>query len=154
MLEIRPYRGADFDVLVSRWHETNLATFTYLATEQRHTLDDARAFFRESIVATSEIWVAEEQGKLMGLIALSGNWIRQLSVFPEFQRRGVGTRLLQTTKEMGLSELRLYTLQRNRPARTFYEQRGFRAIAFGTSPPPENEPDVQYLWQSPRPAAP
>jgi hypothetical protein len=55
MLEIRPYRGADFDVLVSRWHETNLATFTYLATEQRHTLDDARVFFRESIVATSEI---------------------------------------------------------------------------------------------------
>ena len=31
-------------------------------------------------------------------------------------------------------------------ARAFYERRGFRAVAFGRSPAPENEPDVKYAW--------
>ena len=148
-MEIRPFREADFDGLVARWHETNLASFPYLETEQRHTLDDARSFFRRRILADCAVWVAEEAGVLPGLIAISADdWIRQLSVFPEHQRRGIGTRLLQHAKDTAHSELRLYTLQRNLPARRFYEKHGFRAIAFGTSPAPENEPDVQYLWQA------
>ena len=148
-MEIRSFREADFDRLVARWHETNRVSFPWLETEQRHTLDDARSFFRQSILATCEVWVAEEAGALLGLIALSGSdWIKQLSVFPEHQRRGIGTRLLQHAKDRADSELRLYTLQRNLPARRFYETHGFRAIAFGTSPAPENEPDVQYLWQA------
>lgn len=146
MIEIRPFRDADFDALVARWHETNLASFPDVETEQRHTLDDARGFFRNTLLATSEVWVAEELPALQGLIALSGDWIRQLSVFPECQRRGTGTRLLQHAKDRARSELRLYTLQGNRRAREFYEKRGFRAIAFGTSPAPECLPDVQYLW--------
>jgi hypothetical protein len=31
-------------------------------------------------------------------------------------------------------------------ARSFYERRGFRAVQFGVSPPPESEPDVRYAW--------
>lgn len=148
-MEIRSFREADFDRLVAHWHETNRASFPWLESEQRHTLDDARSFFRQSILATCEVWVAEEPGALLGLIALSGDgWVKQLSVFPKHQRRGIGTRLLQHAKDRADSGLRLYTLQRNLPARRFYEKHGFRAIAFGTSPTPESEPDVQYLWQA------
>lgn len=145
-MEIRTYREADFDRLVARWHETNQVSFPYLETERRHTLDDARSFFRRRILAECAVFVAEEDGTLLGLIALAGDWIRHLSVFPEHQRRGVGSRLLQTAKDRARRELRLYTFQRNRPARRFYEERGFQAVAFGTSPAPENEPDVEYLW--------
>ena len=148
-MEIRPFREADFDQLVARWHETNRVSFPWLETEQQHTLDDAGSFFRSRLLATCEVWVADAPGTLLGLIALAAdNWIRQLSVFPEHQQRGIGTRLLQLAKDRSGSELRLYTLQRNRPARSFYEKHGFRAIAFGISPAPESEPDVQYLWQA------
>jgi hypothetical protein len=43
--------------------------------------------------------------------------------------------------------LGLFTHQRNEKARRFYEARGFVAVRFGMSPPPENEPDVRYEWR-------
>ena len=44
--------------------------------------------------------------------------------------------------------LTLSTYQRNERARAFYERRGFRAVRYGVSPPPECEPDVEYAWAS------
>jgi ribosomal protein S18 acetylase RimI-like enzyme len=41
--------------------------------------------------------------------------------------------------------MRLFTFQRNKAARSFYEKFGFRPVAFGISPAPESEPDVEYL---------
>jgi ribosomal protein S18 acetylase RimI-like enzyme len=58
----------------------------------------------------------------------------------------VGTALLDKAKELTPAGLTLFTHQRNARARTFYERRGFRAVAFGVSPPPESEPDVKYAW--------
>jgi hypothetical protein len=49
--------------------------------------------------------------------------------------------------ELSPGGLRLFTFQRNVPARSFYEKYGFRAVRFGVSPAPENEPDVEYRWE-------
>jgi GNAT superfamily N-acetyltransferase len=143
---VRAYAGGDFPELVRRWHETNLVSYRYVAEHQRHTLDDAQAFFRGRLVPQCRILVAERATELLGLLALEAPWIRQLAVFPEHQRHGVGTALLQTAREHSPAELRLFTFQRNAPARAFYGQHGFRAIAFGVSPAPECEPDVEYRW--------
>ena len=67
---------------------------------------------------------------------------------PRCQRRGVGTALLERAKELAPEGLTLFTHQRNERARAFYERRGFRAVQFGVSPPPESEPDVKYAWDS------
>ena len=32
-------------------------------------------------------------------------------------------------------------------SRAFYEKRGFSAVRFGVSPPPESEADVEYHWK-------
>ena len=63
------------------------------------------------------------------------------------QRCGVGTALLRKAAELSPDGLRLFTFQRNERARSFYEKHGFRVVKFGTSPPPENEPDVEYRWE-------
>jgi hypothetical protein len=43
--------------------------------------------------------------------------------------------------------MRLYAFQRNTRARSFYERRGFVAVAFGDgSGNEEGEPDVLYQW--------
>jgi len=150
---IRSYRDADFDALVERWHATNRASFPYVPVQQAHTLDDARRFFRGHVVGACVIRVAEENGILQGLIAQQGAWIRHLAVFPAFQQRGIGSALLRTAQAAAPTELRLFTFQRNAAARAFYERHGFAAVAFGISPAPELEPDVEYRWRASPPAA-
>jgi GNAT superfamily N-acetyltransferase len=143
---IRGYEERDFDDLVRRWHETNQASYPYVALHRQHTLDDARHFFRRRVLPACEVWVAHDETQLRGLLALEAPWIRQFAVFPEHQRRGVGTRLLARARASSPGELRLFTFRRNAPARAFYEKHGFAAVAFGVSPAPESEPDVEYHW--------
>lgn len=145
-LSIRSYADRDFDYVVARWHETNLVSYRYVDEQQRHTLEDARRFFRDKLLASCAVWVADRSGETLGMIALQVPWIRHLSVFPEHQRRGVGTALLCKARECSPAELRLFTFQRNDKARAFYEKHGFTVVALGISPAPELEPDVEYRW--------
>jgi putative acetyltransferase len=144
--QIRPYADGDFDHLVRCWHETNRASYRYVEAHQQHTLDDARTFFCSHVLAQCEVWVAVESSTLLGLLALQGHWIRQFAVFPAFQRRGVGTALLGKARERSPCGLRLFTFRRNQPARAFYEKHAFAPVAWGVSPAPESEPDVEYRW--------
>jgi putative acetyltransferase len=146
VLALRRFDEADFRKLVPRWHETNRVSYPYSAEHQRHSLLDASSFFRDRVLAECEVWVAAHDAALAGLMAMQRPWIRHLAVFLEFQRQGIGTALLAKARECSPEELRLYTFQRNHPARAFYEHHGFVAVAFGVSPPPESEPDVEYRW--------
>jgi len=145
-LAIRDFVEADFDDLVAQWHVTNLASYWYNVVQQRHTLADARAFFRDKLLPACEVWVATRSGVLVGMLAFDLPWIRHLTIFAEHQRQGVGTALLGKARERSPAEVRLCTFQRNAPARAFYERHGFVAVAFGISPAPEREPDVEYRW--------
>ncbi len=145
-VSVRAYADRDFDELVARWHETNRASYPYVAVEQRYTLDDARAFFRATILTSCSVWVAERSNELVGVIAIEAPWIRQLAVLPSHQRRGVGAALLAKAHECSPAELRLYTFQRNHTARAFYAKHGFRVVKLGISPAPESEPDVELRW--------
>jgi putative acetyltransferase len=144
---IRPYADGDFEDLLVQWHDTNRVSYRYVEAHQKHTLDDAKAYFRQRVLAECEVWVAVDADTLLGLLALQAPWIRQFSVFPGFQRRGVGAALLAKAQERSPDRLRLFTFQRNRAARAFYEKHGFVAAALGVSPAPELEPDVEYRWQ-------
>jgi len=143
---VRAYADPDFDYLVARWHETNRVSYRFVDEHQRHTLEEARAFFRNHLLSSCAVWIAEESGNPVGMLALEAPWISQLTVFPEHQRRGVGTALLRKARECSPDELRLFTFQRNDKARAFYERHGFTIVAFGISPAPELEPDVEYRW--------
>ena len=143
---VRPYAECDFDALVGRWHETNLVSYRYVQEHQKHSLDDAKTFFRSHVLPARQVWVADNSKTLLGILALDAPWIKQLAVFSEFRRRGVGTALLRKAQEYSPIELRLFTFQRNEIARAFYENHGFAAVAYGLSPAPELEPDVEYHW--------
>lgn len=146
MLALRQFVEADFEYLIKRWHETNIVSYPYSPEHQRHSLQGAATFFRHRVLPRCDVWIAERGTSLCGLMAIRAPWIDQLTVFPEYQRSGIGTALLRKARECSPQELRLYTFQRNRSAHAFYEHHGFIAIAFGVSPPPESEPDVEYRW--------
>jgi ribosomal protein S18 acetylase RimI-like enzyme len=147
-LTIRAFVEDDFDDLVSSWHETNLVSYRYVAEQQKHTLADAQRFFRNHVLPACQVLVATRAEQRLGMLALEAPWIRQFAVFPEHQRRGIGTALLQKAREQSPVELRLFTFQRNAKARAFYEKHGFAAVAFGVCPAPELEPDVEYRWSA------
>jgi ribosomal protein S18 acetylase RimI-like enzyme len=108
---------------------------------------DNLAHFRDVVMQRYRVWLAVAGRDVVGLMALGEGLIEQLYVDPEAQGRGVGTTLLELARRDSPSGLTLFTHQRNDQARNFYERRGFRAVEFGVSPPPEREPDVKYRWE-------
>jgi GNAT superfamily N-acetyltransferase len=146
-LRVRPYVPEDLEETVALWHETKHAAFPWSKAQQRWTLEDDRARFRDVVAVEHEIWIAEAAGRIVGFLAIRDDFVDQLFVCTGAQRRGVGTALLRKAVELSPGGLRLFTFQRNAPARSFYEKHGFRAVKFGVSPPPENEPDVEYRWE-------
>lgn len=145
-MNLRPFAEADFDAVVAQWHATNRTAYAYVPLQRAHTVAGARAFFRDQVLTRCRVFVATAAATPLGLIALEDNWIRQLAVFAPHRRRRVGSALLAQARALSPRELRLYTFQRNAAARRFYESHGFVAVAFGISPAPEDEPDVEYRW--------
>jgi GNAT superfamily N-acetyltransferase len=116
-----------------------------------HTDDDIRRWITAVMMPALEVWIAEAGGRVLGFLALDGETLDQLFVAPPVQRRGVGDRLLAKAKELRPHRLQLYTFQKNAPARSFYEARGFVAIDFNSGERnEEREPDVLYQWTSTR----
>jgi GNAT superfamily N-acetyltransferase len=114
-----------------------------------HTDNEIRDWIANVLMAASEVWVAECEGEIVAMMALDGEQVEQLYVAPEHQRRGAGSRLLAKARELRPRGLRLWTFQRNAPARRFYESHGFRAVEFTDgSANEEREPDVLYEWRS------
>ena len=128
------------------WQDSQRAAYTWFREDQRHPFDDALRFFRESVCERCDVWVAIDQERVVGLLALEGATIDHLFVDPGHWELGIGSRLLEHAKDQHPAGLQLVTLQRNERARRFYEARGFVTTKFGVSPPPESEPDVHYRW--------
>jgi putative acetyltransferase len=145
-LTIRAFVERDFDELVARWHETNLVSYRYNEVQQSHTLADARNYFRTKVLPACAVLVATRADEMVGVLVMEAPWIRHVAVFPEHQRQGIGTALLDHARALSPRELRLFTFQRNFAARAFYDRHGFTVVALGVSPAPELEPDVEYRW--------
>lgn len=148
---IRRYSQADAPVVAELWHRAGRAAYTYLPTWQSFTLEQARKVFRRVISRDCEIWVATCEGPVVGYLALRRSYIDRLYIDPALQCCGIGAALLAHAKALRPAGLELHTHQANHAGRRFYERHGFVAVRFGTSPPPESAPDVEYHWR-PSPA--
>ena len=114
-----------------------------------HTPAEDRAFYRNQVFKSCEVWGAERQSKLVGIVAFRQDWIDQLYVLPDAQGHGVGSDLLQVAQD-AFPSLTLWTFQRNLRARRFYEANGFVAVReTNGAANEEKEPDVLYRWSRP-----
>ena len=112
----------------------------------RQTPAEDAWFFRERLFRDCEIWGADRDGRLAGIMALKPGWIEQLYVAPARQRTGIGTAFLAHAKQAH-TRLELWTFQRNDQARRFYERQGFReAERTDGARNQEHEPDIRYEW--------
>ena len=147
MITIRPYISDDFDAVTRLWRAAREATFPEFMRKHPHTFEEDCDYFRNVILANNDVWVMDVEGRVVGFIAIAGDFVDQLYIHPDFQRRGLGKELLDFAKERSPEHVWLYTLQINANGRAFYEKNGFVAVRFGVSPAPESEPDVEYHWR-------
>jgi GNAT superfamily N-acetyltransferase len=124
----------------------SLESLTFLP--RLHTPEEHRRFISEIVPRDHEIWVAEEDGRIVGLAAIGEETLGHIYVHPEAQGRGVGSALLERTKELRPDGFTLWTFPQNERACRFYERRGLRAIQFTEGTGNEEKlPDVQYEWR-------
>lgn len=147
-IKIREYQTKDFDPITILWRISRERSMPDFQRAKGYFFYQDRDHFRDRILRENVVWVAEIDDHPAAFMAMKDEFIDQLYVNPEDQRRGIGAALLDFAREASPDHLWLYTLQINGRARRFYEKHGFIAEKFGTSPPPENEPDVEYHWRT------
>ncbi len=103
---------------------------------ERH-YDEVKARF----FTNSEGFIYKLNGKIVGYICVTGeNYIAGLFVDPDFQRRGIGTRLIEFVKtEYSLLHINVYA--KNRGMLEFCTRRGF--LIDGALRRPDNG-EIQY----------
>jgi len=144
---IREYRPDDFDAVTSLWRISREKSLPDFQREKGHFFYEDRGYFRDHILKNNQLWVVDSGQQPVAFMAMNKDFIDQLYIHPGYQRRGLGKDLLNFARERSPNHLWLYTLLVNVGARAFYEKNGFVAEKFGVSPPPENEPDVEYHWR-------
>jgi putative acetyltransferase len=144
---IREYRPDDFDAVTILWRISREKSLPEFQREKGHFFYEDQNYFRNHLLQNNRVWVVESDQQPVAFMAMRKDFIDQLYIHPDYQRRGIGRALLDFARRLSPSHLWLYTLQINVGARAFYEKNGFVAEKFGISPPPENEPDVEYHWR-------
>ncbi len=133
--------GAVADVFLDSFH----ATYDFPLA---HPDDEVRTWIRERLIPNDEVWVLDDGGAIVGLLALAPGWIEQLYIAPGRLGQGLGSRLVELAKARKPEALQLWTFQVNERARRFYERHGF-VVAETTdgSGNQEGQPDVRYEWR-------
>lgn len=145
---LRRAEGRDAAAVADVW----IASFSEaLPTVTRaHDDEDVRGWVATHLVPATECWVAEVDGEVVAMMALSPGWIDQLYVVPGVQGRGIGSDLvrlaLQRAADEGWEPVQLWTFQVNARARAFYARHGFREVELTDGATnEEHEPDVRLL---------
>lgn len=150
---LRRYRDADELAVVDVWYRAGRSVYTFLPAWKALTPEVATRIFRQVIRPLCEIWVAVDEGRIVGYLALDGSYLDRLYVDPKDHRKGWGSELVTLAKRRCPAGLTARTHQENLGAQALFERHGFEAVDFGVSPPPECAPDVLYQWP-PRPPKP
>lgn len=139
------FRDADADELVPMWRA---AFEEAVGIVDPHPLAGQRDYFFREVVPVNAVMVARADDTIVGFVAASPASIAQLYVRIGWQRRGLGTRMLDWAKARSDGHLWLYTFARNARARAFYERSGFAIVARGFEPMWKLD-DLRYEWTRP-----
>ena len=138
---IRNFTADDLEEVLQIWKQSNRQVHRFLPPyfwEQRcHQVKAA--------LLQEEVFVAQEQGTIVGFAGLHRDWVQGLFVLPRHQGRGVGRMLLNTLKECR-SQLWLQVYDKNQFALAFYLREGF-VIHHRSLDSDSNEVKLTLLWR-------
>ena len=95
-----------------------------------------------------ELWIAEEDGRIVGFADLRDEWLAHIYIEPGSQGHGLGTQLFEIAKRERPNGFRWWVFQKNEGARRFYERHGARVVKLTDGADNmEREPDALYEWK-------
>ena len=121
---IRQYENQDLDDLLTAWAAASEIAHPFLSQE---FLASERENIPNLYLPNAETWVYEDDGRVVGFIALIGNEVGAIFVHPNHQRKGIGNRLMDKAKELR-EELEVEVFVKNPIGRAFYAKYGFTPI--------------------------
>lgn len=110
---------------------------------------ESQAYFLEHILPNNYqimVVISVEQSKPVAFMAYSEMEVNQLYISLEFQRKGIGTYLLNLAKQKSSGALSLRTFEVNKRAQLFYKAHGFKLSA-GNCDNEEGLSDLECVWQ-------
>lgn len=144
-MTIRQYRPGDLDAVMGLWLAGNLDAHPFISN----------AYWERNLPAVreqipqAEVLAAEENGRLLGFLGLSGSYIAGIFVSRPARSQGVGRALLEEAKRRR-ARLTLRVYRRNSRALAFYLREGFAAEHMRTDPETgEEELCLSWARQAP-----
>jgi len=144
---IRPYRAGDDDTLI----DITIRAFEDVSVDRNiealygviHGVgwQERKARHIEADIAANPggIFLFELEGRVVGFVTCRVNrrtrigHIPNIAVHPDHQGKGIGKQLMDTAfdylRSLGMSYVRIETLEQNHRCVAFYPKRGFREIA-------------------------
>ena len=129
---IRAARPDDVESLLAIQRAACVKAFAHIYPPDLYPFpdDDIRDLWRDALADPEiEAFLAEENGRAVGCVAVRDEFLRNLYVIPERWKGGVGTALhdlaLERLRAHGRREAKLWTLEENWDGRRFYENRGW-----------------------------
>ena len=122
---LRPARADEVDEIARVWMESWVSTG--LEEASNFLLANLRARVPREIEKGWSLYVADDDGRIAAMLALHlpQRYLDQLFVAPEYQRQGLGRRLLGFTREHLPDEIWLRCVRENDKAWRWYEREGF-----------------------------
>jgi putative acetyltransferase len=122
---LRRYTEADEAAAIELWRRTWQLAYPDIDFTAR--IDWWRARWRNELVASAIITVAERDGALLGYVTVdpSNGYLDQLLAAPEEWGSGLGTALIDEAKRIAPRGLDLLVNQTNARAIRFYDKQGF-----------------------------
>lgn len=121
---IRKYRNDDIEPVMATWRRANAAAHPFLT---EGFVAQAEKEIREIYIPMTKTFVLEEEGKVIGFIALLGNQIGGLFLDPSMHGKGYGRAMVDHAFALK-GPLKVEVFRDNALGRPFYERYGFEFV--------------------------
>ena len=121
---IRKIEHSDILVLLDVWERAASIAHHFLSDDFHQMVKKA---MEEMYLPNSETWVYSENDTALGFVSMIGNEIGGLFVDPNFQGKGIGSKLVSYVAEM-FPVLEVEVFEQNKIGIPFYEKLGFKSM--------------------------
>lgn len=119
---IRKFEENDLTDIMNLWLDTNISAHDFIPEDYwKNNFEMVK-----EILPQAEVYVFEEEtdGKIVGFVGLTDNYIAGIFVRNDYQAKGIGSQLLDYIKEIKPS-LKLSVYEKNISAIEFYKKADF-----------------------------
>ncbi len=120
-MEIREIKNKDIDEVVDIWYEASINAHNFIP---KSYWEANKNLMKSKYIPVSETYLAINEEKIMGFVAIIDEYLAAIFVRPELQGKGIGSSLLAHVKNLR-GHFRLKVYSKNRKSIEFYRFNGF-----------------------------